>query len=254
MQRFLNRAGRNIGVRALTRPGPPQASRGKTVSRRNFKSKNYKGGSSLFSVKDPFAKFMNVQLAYTEQLNLTAGALGVYGVTTVYRASSIFAPHFSGPGVAHQPYGRDTLATIYDKYKVRAVRLQIQFTNPSEDGMVIGVSYTAPGDSSNTLAGESVASAGEQFHVWQKALNNTGSQTVNYDRLFAMHNLLGVTKLQFDADQDLYSAQSGTSPVIFPALRIGAADVTATGGGTVQAIVKLTFYTLWFDRETLPQS
>ncbi len=243
---------RTRAIRARPAAGRNTAA-ARSVNRSVFKSKTYKGGSSLFSVKDPFPKIYRTQMYYTETITKTAGALGIFGTEAAYRANSTFAPQIAGGGVSHQPYGRDQLALLYLRYKVSGVRLQIQFSNPSEDGMIVGVKYNTPLDLLS-LGGLSPAVQGEKFNVWMKALNNTGSQTVNYDRYFRMEDLMGVTKLQFKADIDEYSALTGASPVDTPSLRIAVGDITGTGGGTVNCIIKLTFYTNWFSRLTLGQS
>ncbi len=225
----------------------------RTVNRMVHKSKTYKGGSTLFSVKDPFPKIYKTQMYYTETKTLTAGSAGIFGTEAAYRGNSTFNPQVAGGGVLHQPYGRDQLALLYLRYKVTGVRLQISFSNPSEDGMIVGVKYNTVADTVS-LGGLSVASQSEKFNVWVKPLNNTGSQTVNYDRYYPMHDLIGVTKLQFKSNIEDYSALTTAAPVISPTLRISIGDLTATGGGTVNMIVKLTYYTNWFSRLTLGQS
>ncbi len=237
------------GRAAIGRNAPAARSANRSV----FKSKTYKGGSSLFTVKDPFPKIYRTQMYYTETKTLTAGSAGIFGTEAAYRGNSTFNPQVAGGGVSHQPYGRDQLALLYLRYKVTGVRLQISFSNPDQDGMVVGVKYNTASDTVS-LGGLSVASQAEKFNVWVKPLNNTGSQTVNYDRYFPMHDLVGVTKLQFKSNIEDFSALAGAAPVRSPTLRISIGDLTATGGGTVNMIVKLTYYTDWFSRLTLGQS
>lgn len=64
--------------------------------------------------RDPFPAVEKYQLRYSQTVTINPG-VGTCGVQK-FRANSIFDPDYSGIG--HQPYGHDTLSTIYQHYCV----------------------------------------------------------------------------------------------------------------------------------------
>ena len=72
---------------------------------------------------------------------------GLLGTQQAYLMNSIYDT-WAGTG-GHQPYGHDTLATMYNRYKVLGCRVQLVFTTPGAANDMICV--MAP--SSNTSSG-----------------------------------------------------------------------------------------------------
>ncbi len=210
-------------------------------------------GWTHYHSNNPFKPTMYVKQAYSELKAFTTGVAGIFGTEQVYSVNDLFDPDFSGVG--HSPYGRDTLATLYRKYKVLAIKIDIMFTNPSADGLCVGMQLSPP-NATAALAGQSINEAGEKQNVQLKYVNNTGRQTVQLGGYFPMHQLAQVSKLQFKANIENFAALAGASPaaLFVPHLRIAAADVTGTGGLTIQAVTRLTFYAKWYDRIQLSQS
>jgi hypothetical protein len=70
-----------------------------------------------------------VTLHYVEPI--TSGAIvTLTAVTQNYRLNSIFDPNRTGAG--HQPFGRDILATIYNRYRVLNVRWKVTFPSNAD--------------------------------------------------------------------------------------------------------------------------
>lgn len=207
------------------------------------------GGS--FGQASPFKPKMFVRHKYCELSTLTAGTAGIMGTEIIYRLNDLYDPYFSGGG--HQPYGRDTMAGIYNRYKVSGCKIDLTFTDPSADGMAVACAIQDSTESA-TLTNLQVDEAQEKQNCIVKFLNNTGAQKVNIKKYMPIHMVEGLTKLQFKADIENYSANASNSPVSTPFVRIAIGNVTGTTGGTVHCMVKLTFYSQWYNRLQLSQS
>ncbi len=207
----------------------------------------------FYTQPNPFKPIMHVKMGYTQLNTLTSGAVGIFGVEQVFSLNNLFDPDFTGVG--HFPYGRNTLVTIYGKYKVLGVHVKCTFTDPSADGLVCGMMLSPP-NSLVSLATQSIAVAGEKQNTKLKYVNDSGKQIVEMGGYFPMHTLAQITKLQFKANIENYAAVSGASPtgLFIPHLRLAAADTFGTGGLTIRLVTHLTFYVQWYDRLVLAQS
>lgn len=201
--------------------------------------------------KTPFPAKYICKHHYRESLTLTAGAVGVFGTETGYSLNDVFDPRFSAGG--HQPYGRDTMATIYGRYKVLGCKVKIVFTDPSADGVVCGVAATTTSDGFS-LTGNSYEIGTEKPNVWSAPVNNTGVQTVTFEKYFDIAKFLGMTKSQYRNDMFHLGSSAGTTPASLALIRVANLDLRAAGAPTVLATVDLDYYVQWYDRLTLGQS
>ncbi|AXH77475.1 MAG: putative capsid protein [Circoviridae sp.] len=105
------------------------------------------GGAGFYGSPyyDPFPAQGKFKLRFSALPIVTAGASGLPGYYT-YRANSIYDPDYSGVG--HQPYGHDTLATIYNHYVVDRARITV---TPIDNiaGQIYGIATT---DDPNSIA------------------------------------------------------------------------------------------------------
>jgi hypothetical protein len=209
------------------------------------------GPVSLAPLGDPFPVRMNRTLRYSQLVTLTAGASGLFGTEQIFRLSSLFDPDLTGTG--HQPYGFDTLAAIYYRYKVNAVRVCIRFSDPSADGVICAGQFQAP-SVTQTVTGADVQTVMERSGVWTKNLNNTGEQVAVLDQYFPMHLLCGVTPMQFTANLEDYQALCTTNPARGPFLRLAVAALDGSSTPTVRCECTFMFYTSFFERIGLSQS
>lgn len=92
-------------------------------------------GTSFFF--DPFPVRMRAMLRYSEviSLNPTLGSTA----HQLFRCNSIFDPNQTGIG--HQPYGRDTYASIYDHYTVLKSEIKITTVGATQYGTA-GITLT----------------------------------------------------------------------------------------------------------------
>ncbi len=224
------------------------------VGRRRMRRQKVSGTRVNFanlSAKNPFPARMNVRQNYAEIVTFTTGAVGVMGVEQLYAINDQFDPNFTGVG--HQPYGRDTLATIYNKYKVTGFSWELKFSDPSADGVACAIMFTPP-HQVTTLAGLTISDVLEKQNTLVKYVNDSGAQTIIMKGYYPMHKIAQITSLQFKANVEDYNALSGASPIKRPFLRLSAGSIRATAGTTVVCSVRLTFHTTWYDRIVLAQS
>ncbi len=252
MPRFL------VSKKGITYPGgkfvprKPKASKVLVVKETKKKRRASIAGTGVrLWAKTPFAPLLNVEMVYSETIQLTSGALGVFD-EEIYRANDLFDPDFAIGG--HQPYGRDTLATLYNKYKVLAVKVDLTFTDPKVDGMAVALMTTSPNELGTGLANHPVSVISEKPNATVKFLNNSGTQIAKISRYYPMWRLAQITPLQFEANIGTYSALTSATPAQTPFIRVGAADVNDTAGSECKCLVKLTFYTQWYDRKILLRS
>ncbi len=200
---------------------------------------------------DPFPQVMNVSLRYGQLVTLTAGVAGVYGTEQVFRLNSLYDPDLTGTG--HQPYGFDTLSSIYFHYKVTAVTVSMIFSDPSADGVQIAANFQSPG-TTFTVTGESPNTAMEKPGMMIRNLNNTGSQKVTFTQRFPMHILCNVTKTQFEADLLNYESAVTTNPSLVPYLRIAIAALDGASVPTVRCQTDIIYHTQFRLRTVLAVS
>lgn len=203
---------------------------------------------------DPFPPAKLYRLIYAEQYALTAGTSGVVGTAIAFNLNNINDPNLAGGASGgHQPYGHDTLATVYNKYKVSGVKIEAHFSDPSEDGIYILMEATGQ-TATSTMAGSSINYATERPMVVTRYLNDTGSQQLKVSQFFPIHTLLGITKTQFNADTNQYSANMNDNPAAIPKLYIGLGSLRGSSAANAKCTVKLTYYTMCYDRLILGQS
>jgi len=109
----------------------------RSVNRRLFKGKSNKvtnvrqmwpakpfGSTMLW---DPFPAKVRATLRYSQVINITpsTGTAGFHN----FAANGIFDPDISTVG--HQPFGRDTYATIYNHYSVLKSSISMAMTSPN---------------------------------------------------------------------------------------------------------------------------
>lgn len=189
---------------------------------------------------------MRKTLKYCEIITMTSQT-GLLGTQQAYLMNSIYDPNSTGTG--HQPYGHDTLATIYNKYRVLNCRVQIVFTTPGGASDMI----CAMAPSSNTSAGMTGLQL-YQVQEWPQSvcgiLPSSGERRCVLQQTYDMSVQAGVAKAVYAAG-DEYEATIGSSPskAVFLTFNVGCVD--GTNSQTCKAHVLLEFDVVFFDRITL---
>lgn len=198
----------------------------------------------------PFAQRYITKMKYAEQLNIVGPALG--GLTQyAFNLNSIFDPNRTGVG--HQPYGHDTMATIYNRYRVVRCNYVISgFAIGGSTGDSYGIIAAMP---SNELAAVTGGVSEVQENPKVKFVTqapNDGSKVLRGS--VYIPSLMGRTKAQYMAD-DRFQATFGSSPSelgilnVFSGLMNGASEQI-----TCKLNVVLEYVVECFDFKQLPQS
>jgi len=193
------------------------------------------------SANMPLAPRYRTRLRYADQQTptLTQGVTYQY----LYNLNSLFDPDRTGTG--HQPYGRDTLATLYAKYRVWKCTWKITFIGNSTTvpySVCVVPHNHASAISSLTLAMESPRS---KFQIGTSAEPITMTGTID------LADLAGKPKAGYMAD-DLYAAAITADPNEIMCLHVFL--YSSTGTPQILFNSQLTYYAELYDPVELSQS
>lgn len=207
----------------------------------------------LYKQPSPFPLSMLIKQAYSEVLNLTVGTAGLFGTEKVFSLNDMYDPDYTATG--HQPYGRDTMATIYNRYKVYGCKVEIVFYGADTNSIATSVMLSNPSNFTSPLQGKTVNQVLECNQAQVKYLSSNGNQKQTFNTYVSMAKLFNISKLQYKADTAVYQATSaGSSPPILGVLRVAIADTDLGSTATCNCSVKLTYLCRWWDRKLLAQS
>lgn len=191
----------------------------------------------------PIPQRFITKMKYSEQFT-TDSTTGAYR----FNLNSIWDPNQSGVG--HQPYGFDTLATLYNRYRVISCGWRIQ------------VNWQSNSSAQPTLVGAIPANEALTFSSLSELRENPRAKYIsqNYGGPIQTLNgkcyipsLVGRTKPQYMAD-DRYQATMSTSPSELAILNImtGPNGLDTPGAATLQILLEYTVE--FFDIKHLAQS
>ncbi len=176
------------------------------------------------------------------------------GTPLTYNLGSLFAPIAGG----HQPFGFDQMAALYARYKVHKVKIRVE-TMPltsvntiSNAVQVVGI--FPPGSAQTTLNVLNAYSMGENFNVSTKLVANTALVPVVFETTLDIATIAGLTKKEFEANIEDYSALVTASPTRFPFLEVNLAPNVAASGTDYLSGVTLTFVAEFWQRISLAAS
>jgi len=163
----------------------------------------------------------------------------------VYNLNSLYDPDRSGTG--HQPYGFDTYASLYHRYRVFKVDwvINASTTNTSTP-------YTITVLPSNDVgAYTSMTLANENPRAVQKVVNF--GNPIKFRGSIYLPRLNGSTSAQYKND-DRFQALNNASPSELMALHLLTSTVSGSAIATIFMDITLTFHCEWFDPLPLAQS
>ncbi len=197
----------------------------------------------------PFARSMFVRLAYSDSFSQSAPATtNLYGVTT-WSLNSLFDPDVTGTG--HQPMQYDQLTGIYRKYQVYGAKVQLEFSNPSTDGLFVGYALRA-----RALVGINALTVGEATehrNTVQTPMQNTGTQLKRFSFYVKIHELCGVPKLLYNAGEAQFAAAYNANPTEFAYLEVGTCSTTGSAI-SVNVRIRITYFAKMYNYLTQSQS
>lgn len=224
--------------------------------RKNTVSRYNQGSFATLNRRDPFKLRSNFKITYSELVNLTTGTGNNYGTQHSFGLNCANGPNLVSPLSHQQPYGHDSIMSLYRKFKVMKCYLHLEWTDPSADGVQLSSVLQAP-DGVLSMTGLGLDRVPEIPNNDTRMINNSGGQKVIQKKLVKLSTLSGYTDEQFRNEMDLFQSDfSGTQtvkPTKNPSLNIACASVTSTST-TIKCRVTLTFHLQAFERKTLPQS
>lgn len=229
-------------------PRRPQTKRGRNPRNRN----RTLGANTLPGILSVFPQRLYTRLEYVDELTLsTQSTLSTFGSEYAFRLNSLFDPYF--PVGGHQPYGFDQLTSIYGRYMVHKCTVEVTFSDPSSDGLVVAA-FAKNLNDANTLVNANIAAAMERPTVWCKPVNNTGSQTTVFRKSYDLAQMIGITRSQLENAWPSTSALVSADPLQVCYFIVAAAN--ARGGSTqsITARVRLIFDCQFWERNTVAQS
>lgn len=199
----------------------------------------------------PFAPGMRCTHQYVENLSLSANALaGLVGTEQAFRLNSLFDPNFTGAG--HQPQGFDQCAAIWGRYKVYAVKWEIQAV-PNQDNLILISTVSASTDSTG-ITGGAIDGVIEQPRSSYRLLSGEGNQAAAWATFMRIQAIEGMTAKEFNANTTDYGAAATGNPASVTFLRLACANTAGGTTGAINVIIRFTYYAEWSVRNTLATS
>jgi hypothetical protein len=191
-------------------------------------------------------------MVYVDRTYVTSSATAdTTGSAYVIDLGSLYQPYVT----THQPYGFDTMATLYRRYRVNAVSIELTLLNPSTSLVTAIWGVVPPGASFSlsTLANAQTV-AEKPFFNTANLLTRDGGHCSKVVRMkLPAHVACGLSKSEFDANVEEYSALCTASPNRTPKLTI--ATCSPAGAATqLNFDVKICYHAEFFERIVLPAS
>lgn len=236
----------------------PYKRKQRKVKRKRKTKSVYKASNFLpvanYGVKlDPFPMRLRTRSKYIFNYRLqTHSVLPITGQEYSFRMNSIYDPDFTdstGPNNT-SVVGHGIFRQLYDRYIVNGIRIEIEWSNPSKDGLAGIVSI----NQKDVLQYNSYRYNMEQPLTYSTILNNTGSQTKKMVLNVKPWNVLGLSKLEWQANTTRYSAQIDDNPTDICYLRLGICNSSESDGtvdNTMQVAVRMIYDVTLYDRYTL---
>lgn len=215
----------------------------------------FKSGQNGAVKPEPFPTKLKTRLKFSSDLGTIAvPALGGANWHT-YRCNSIYDPDLTGFG--RTVCGWSVLDQIYARYLVTGCKITVSFSNPTADGVRVGVRLRHA--NSLPTAGTTLAQLTEQPMTYISGLNNTGSQNKTFNFFVRPWDLIGISKLEYMANTNGYSAAMNLMPVppnqaagdgcVFDIFTVNGSILSPQAN--VDCVVKIVYYTTLYNRKAL---
>lgn len=186
------------------------------------------------------------KMKYADTFTVSTSGISALG-TYRFNLNSIFDPNRTGVG--HQPYAHDTLATLYNRYRVIKATYAIMGAS-SNTGYAVTLA-ALPANEEVTVATGSEARENPRCRYMTQGF---GAPQGKLKGVVHLPSLVGRTKQQYMAD-DRYQAQFGASPSELAILNIyggliGDSSVT----NDIVCNIEITYHVECFDVKNLSQS
>lgn len=176
-------------------------------------------------------------------INPALGSMGYYK----FRTNSLWDPNYTGSG--HQPYGFDTLATLYNRYLVTGAKITVNaYANDALAGFGIGVKVT---DDANYSTSDPIAVQEQPGYRYKLYGNGKQPPIPSVTQTWSLRKMVGRAHVH----DEKYSALCDANPTdpwyfnvaVFPL--DGTVDLPA-----VTINVRITYRAKFFEPRELAQS
>jgi len=193
----------------------------------------------------PYSDRVRSRHAYSTIGSLGSGAAGVVGTETIFRLNSMYDPEFGVGG--HQPYGRDQMAAIYNRYKVWKcdVEITVHFANTATS--FFAMKWSGPSDTTALTGMDYTCKERANVQTWP--LSTLASKPLVIRRSFDLPRLLVLTPAAFRASYEVSAgvgANVQTSSEAY--LRIAQGSLAGSAGETCGYQITLIYYCEWSER------
>lgn len=198
-----------------------------------------RGGVKVLNSLQPFPSRQIVKMKYSQAVQTNAAT----GYNWLFNLNSIFDPDRTGTG--HQPYGHDTLQSLYNRYRVISCSYVVQAYSGSFP-IRFSTIPTNTGTTFSTIA-EVAENPRSRFSI-----QIPGGSTQKLVGKVYLPSLMGRSKTLYMAD-DRYQAEFGSNPQELGTLTLTALGLQETGVD-VNWSVTLEYTVEVFDPKHLGQS
>lgn len=175
-----------------------------------------------------------VRLKYSDQENITVPVSSFGDVT--YRLNSIFQPNYIG---GHQPYGRDQLAALYNRYRVFATKWVVVIA-PTNDVLYAS---TCPVNGNVTFAQYTLIA--ENPRAMTKTTSIGSTPLVLKGKIY-LPRLGGDYRMEYRTD-DRFSAVMTANPTERMDLHVGLNNPSSTVAVNCRFFITLMYYCECYD-------
>lgn len=231
-----------------TQTGNFIATRRAKYPKRRYNKKGYQT-VNLFNSLNPFPQKIIAKHKYatTVQSTLTSGIISQY----LFNANSMYDPDRTGTG--HQPFGYDTFATIYNRYRVLGVKYNMSMVS-SNSSLTTQLTAIPANEVLASVTSNGYAREMPRARYILQSPQGAGAPTKNLKGYIDIASLMGLTKSQYRANENT-QAQAGYSPAELSIINIffgSMTDDTISFTGYIN--LELTYVVEWFDPLQVGQS
>lgn len=186
--------------------------------------------------KFPVAERYFTRLSYVETFNFN-----ITVASTPYQylfRTGLFDPDVTVTG--HQPYYRDQLATLYNKYRVFGIKYDIELKNTNTSALT----WAYVKHSDNMTPETNFQTMVERKEGNLKSLDSSSGRTNRIRGYLSTPKCFGITKKEFYADEDFIGA-IGADPTKQAYLHCYA---VCSSTCLISCLIRLEFYAEFFDR------
>lgn len=166
----------------------------------------------------------------------------------IFNMNSIFDPDRTGTG--HQPYGRDTLAEVYNRYRVWAFAWKITFHAEAQGFDIVTVPTN--GNLATAITNQASFTAAAELPRSRVYSQGTGATCIIATGIINLNALNGTTPAEYKSD-DRFQAIMTSNPSELILLHVGTYNPSGSTTA-VDFIVELEFYCEIFDPIIVGQS